>query len=193
MSFPAPRGILSGVATLAPTFLIAVPQLLDPNFRQSVVLLLQQGDEGALGLVINRESPMLLRELCSDQSIPYAGDPEKRVRIGGPVQPEQGLVLFDDSDGDPDGREVLTGLQVSASTGTLSRLCGAPGLRFHCYAGYAGWGPGQLEQEIAEGSWILAPAEPRFVFDTPVDEVWDRTLKENGIDPSMLVPGGGEN
>ena len=94
---------------------------------------------------------------------------------------------------DPDGREVLSGLQVSASTGTLSRLCGAPGFRFHCYAGYAGWGPGQLEQEIAEGSWILAPAEPRFVFDTPIDEVWDRALKENGIDPSMLVPGGGEN
>jgi putative transcriptional regulator len=182
------------VATsLAPGLLVAVPQLADPNFRQSVVLLLQQGDDGALGIVINRESPMLLRELCRDHSIPYAGDPDKRVRFGGPVQPEQGLVLYLGSDDDPDGRAIVDGLQVSASTGTLTRLCREARTRFHCYAGYAGWAPGQLEREIAEGSWILAPAAPRFVFDLPVEEVWERVLRDNGIDPARIVPGGGEN
>jgi putative transcriptional regulator len=179
--------------TLAPSLLVAVPQLVDPNFRQSVVLLLQQGDDGALGIVINRESPMLLQELCRDHAIPYAGDPDKRVRFGGPVQPEQGLVLYLGADDDPDGRAIVDGLQVSASTGTLTRLCGEAGTRFHCYAGYAGWAPGQLEREIAEGSWILAPAAPRFVFDLPVEEVWDRVLRDNGIDPARIVPGGGEN
>src|SRR6185295_17886326 len=91
---PAFDCILSVVSTeLAPGFLIAVPQLLDPNFRQSVVLLLQQDNDGALGVVVNRETELLLRDLCSDHEIPYAGDPEKKVRIGGPVQPEQGLVI----------------------------------------------------------------------------------------------------
>ena len=78
--------------SLAPGFLIALPHLRDANFRQSVVLLLRQDDEGAMGVVINQECPMLLKDLCNDHSIPYAGDEAKYVRRGGPVQPEQGLV-----------------------------------------------------------------------------------------------------
>ncbi|HEX4826406.1 MAG TPA: YqgE/AlgH family protein [Candidatus Polarisedimenticolaceae bacterium] len=175
--------------TLAPGFLIAVPQLLDPNFRQSVVLLLQQNDEGALGLVVNRESPILLRDLCKDHDIRYAGDPEKHVRVGGPVQPEQGLVLYDTSVNDPEGRQVLEGLQVSASTKTLTRLCGGEGIRFQCYSGYAGWGPGQLERELSEGSWIVANVDPSLVFDMHPDEVWIAILRANGLDPNLIVPG----
>ena len=178
--------------SLAPAFLVAVPQLLDPNFRQSVVLLLQQGSEGALGLVVNRESPLLLSDLCRDHRIDYQGDPGKRVRVGGPVQPEQGLVLFDAFLDDPEGRLVLDGLRVSASTGTLTRLCGRPGGRYHCYSGYAGWAPGQIERELAEGSWIVVRAEAALVLDHPVDDLWTRVLADNGIDPAAIVPGGGE-
>jgi len=178
--------------TLAPGFLIAVPQLTDPNFKQSVVLLLQQSDDGALGLVINRESPILLRDLCKDHEIIYAGDPAKRVRVGGPVQPEQGLVLYDGGVNDPEGRAVLDGLQVSASTKTLQHLCQGAGIRFHCFSGYAGWAPGQLEQEINEGSWILAPVDPRLVLDTPPDDLWLASLQAIGIDPALIVPGGSD-
>jgi putative transcriptional regulator len=178
--------------TLAPGFLIAVPQLTDPNFRQSVVLLLQQSDDGALGLVINRESPILLRDLCKDHEIRYAGDPGKKVRVGGPVQPEQGLVLYDGEIEDPEGRAVLDGLQVSASTRTLQHLCEDATIRFHCFSGYAGWAPGQLEQEINEGSWILAPVDPTLVLDTPPDDLWMATLAKLGIDPSLIVPGGSD-
>ena len=178
--------------TLAPAFLIAVPQLLDPNFRQSVVLLLQQGEEGALGLVINRESGLRLEELCRDHEIPYGGDPDKRVRVGGPVQPEQGLVLYGGETEDPEGRHVTEGLLVSASTGTLTRLCRVRDGRFHCYAGYAGWGPGQLEREIAEGSWIVTAPDPALVLDHPVEDVWAKALADNGIDPAALVPGGSD-
>ncbi len=175
---------------LAPNFLIAVPQLLDPNFRQSVVLLLQQTAEGALGVVVNRESPILLQDLCRDQEIRYAGSAEKRVRFGGPVQPQQGLVLYGTEVEDPEGRIVIRGLQVSASTATLSRLCSSGSARFHCYAGYAGWAPGQLEREIAEGSWIVAPADASLILDVPPEEIWEKALRANGIDPSLLVPGG---
>ena len=77
------------MSELAPGFLIAVPQLQDPNFRLSVVLLFEQSDEGALGVVVNQDSPLLLKDLCEDHDIPYSGDPEKKVRKGGPVQPGQ--------------------------------------------------------------------------------------------------------
>ena len=178
--------------SLAPGMLIAVPQLLDPNFRQSVILLLQQSEEGAVGLVINRESTLSLRELCRDHKISYEGDPGKKVRVGGPVQPEQGLVLFGPEMSDAEARAVVDGLQVSASTRTLSRLCEGPGVRFHCFSGYAGWGPGQLEREINECSWILAPPDARLILDTLPDDVWTGALESNGIDPAAIVPGGSE-
>jgi putative transcriptional regulator len=183
MTEPAPH------PTLAPGFLVAVPQLADPNFRHSVVLLLQQNDDGALGLVVNRESPILLRDLCRDHAITYAGDPKKRVRVGGPVQPEQGLVLYDASLQDPEGRQVLDGLQVSASTKTLSRLCGGTDVRFQCFSGYAGWAPGQLEREINEGSWIVTPVDPHLVLDLPPEDLWLVILRNNGLDPALIVPG----
>lgn len=176
--------------TLAPGFLIAVPHLMDPNFRQSVVLLLQQSEEGAMGVVINHESPLLLRDLCRDHKIDYAGDPAKCVRRGGPVQPEQGLVLYSGEHHDPEGRAVLDGLHVSASRGTLARLCHLSGGRFQCFSGYAGWGPGQLEREISEGAWIISPVQPELVLETEPTEVWTASLQSMGIDPAAIVPGG---
>ena len=178
--------------SLAPALLIAVPQLMDPNFRQSVVLMIDAGPEGAMGVVINRDSPLLVGDLCRNHDIGYEGDPGKRVRIGGPVQPEHGLVVYSDEHDHPEGREILEGLHVSASTGTLSRLCEQPGCRFQCYTGYAGWGPGQLEREFNEGSWIAAPVDPKLVLDCPADEIWSRVLRDNGIDPAAIVPAIGE-
>jgi putative transcriptional regulator len=177
------------VDAIAPGFLVAVPQLEDPNFKQSVVLLLQQSAEGALGIVINRETSLLLKDLCRDHAIDYAGDPDKKVRQGGPVQPEQGLVVLGEEHADPEARRVASGLQVSASTGTLTRLCNLTRGRFQCYSGYAGWGPGQLEREISEGSWIVAPVDPILILDHPPEEMWVKTLRDNGIDPLAIVPG----
>ncbi|HKQ61993.1 MAG TPA: YqgE/AlgH family protein [Candidatus Polarisedimenticolaceae bacterium] len=178
--------------TLAPGLLVAVPQLTDPNFRHSVVLLLEQNETGALGVIVNHDSPLRLEELCRDHHITYSGDPEKRVRRGGPVSPEQGLVLYGEEHRDPEGRAVFDGLHVSASRGTLSRLCSLPRGRFHCYSGYAGWGPGQLEREITEGSWVIAPVDPALVLDVPPDAIWEQVLRANGIDPTLLVPGSAE-
>ena len=177
---------------LAPGLIVAVPQLSDPNFRHSVVLLLQATSDGALGLVVNRESPLLLRDLCRDHDIPHLGNPEKRIRHGGPVHPDQGLVIYGSEHADPEGRSVVDGLHVSASTGTLTRLCSLTDGRFHCFAGYAGWGPGQLEQEIQEGSWILRPVDSSLVLDLPPAKIWDRSLRDFGLDPTAIVPGGSE-
>ena len=176
--------------SLAPGFLIAVPQMQDPNFKQSVVFLLERNEEGALGVVINRESPMLLAELCSDHQIPYSGEHDKRVRHGGPVQPEQGIVVYGDEHVDPEGREVCKGLYVSASRGTLGRLCDLERGRFHCYSGYTGWAPGQLEREIEEGSWVHAPADAGSLLDTDPELMWAEVLRRQGIEPGALVQGG---
>ncbi len=178
---------------IAPGFLIAVPQLTDPNFRQSVVLLLRQDDEGALGIVVNRETSLLLRDLCRDHEISYSGNPEKRVRLGGPVQPEQGFVLYGPEHTDPEGREIQSGLHFSTSTGTLKRLCALPTGRFQCYSGYAGWGPNQLERELSEGAWIPAPADPKLVLDQDPTAIWREALNALGIDPASIVPGGGDS
>lgn len=175
---------------LAPGFLIAVPQMQDPNFKQSVVFLLERNEEGALGVVINKESQMLLADLCSDHQIPYSGEHDKRVRHGGPVQPEQGLVVYGDEHTDPEGREVCDGLHVSASRGTLGRLCDLKTGRFHCYSGYTGWAPGQLEREIEEGSWVYAPADARSLLDIDPDVMWVEVLRGQGIEPGALVQGG---
>ena len=174
---------------IAPGFLVAVPSLTDPNFDHTVVLLLEQGSSGALGIVVNRESPLSLEELCHDHKIPYSGDPEKMVRHGGPVQPEQGLVVYSEEHSDPEGRPVVQGLHVSASTGTLTRLCNLARGRFQCFSGYAGWAPGQLEQEITQGSWILIPLDARLVLDSPPEQMWNKVLTNHGLDPAAIVPG----
>ena len=175
---------------LAPGFLIALPQLRDENFHQSVVLLLRNDDEGAMGVVVNQESSLLLSDLCQDHSIPYSGDDGKLVRCGGPVQPEHGLVLYGIEHKDLEGETVLDGLSVSASKDTLARLCKLPGGRFHCYAGYAGWGPGQLEQEIAAGAWLTSNADPLMILETRPRQLWHSSLHALGIDPGTLVVGG---
>ena len=176
--------------SLAPGLMYAVPQLLDPNFHQSVVLLLQVDDNGAFGVVINHESPLLLKDLCQGQDIPYAGEPRKKVRRGGPVQPYQGLILYGDEHSDAEGQAVIEGLNVSVSRETLTRLCILPSGRFHCYAGYAGWGPEQLTREISQGSWIFGPVDPKLALDMPPDEAWTSGLRAIGIDPAAIVPGG---
>ena len=177
---------------LAPGFLTAFPHLIDANFRQSVVLLLQQDDQGAIGVVINRESSLLVRELCRDHKIPYAGDAKKHVRTGGPVQPEQGLVIYGNEHKDPDGQRLFDGINVSSSRETLARLCNLDRGRFHCYSGYAGWGAGQLEREIGDGSWLVSPADPTLIFETDPGGIWNGSMRAMGIDPASLVSGGSQ-
>jgi putative transcriptional regulator len=179
-------------ASLAPGFLVAFPHLMDPNFRQSVVLLLHHDAAGAMGIVVNHESPILLRDLCRDHDLTYAGEADKRVRRGGPLQPEQGLVLYGAEHLDPEGQPLLDGLHVSTSRGTLGRLCTLDRGRFQCFSGYAGWGPNQLEGEIVAGTWLVAPLPAEIVLEVPPEHAWRHCLASLGIDPAALVPGGGE-
>ena len=86
---------------------------------------------------------------------------------------------------------MIDGLHLSGSKNTLARLCNLQQGHFQCYAGYAGWGPGQLEREIEEGTWLAYSADPKMILEAPTAKVWSGTLQAMGIDPTVLVSGGG--
>jgi putative transcriptional regulator len=183
--------------SLAPGLLIAVPQLQDGNFHRSVVFLIEQNADGAFGVVINRPSEIRVPDLFENLGIRFVGSPDQWVLIGGPVSPERGLVLHRRAEAIEDARPVSDSLSLSVTPGALEKLFTAPEgpgpAGAVCFAGYAGWGPGQLEQEIEEGAWIPAPPDEELIFSPDRDAIWERALRALGIEPSQIVPGGSVN
>lgn len=179
---------------LAPGLLLALPQLRDPNFRRSVIVLTSHADDGAMGFVVNRPLPAAVPEVLDGLNVPWTGDPAEPVWAGGPVSQQSGFVLYDRPAGgedDPQAEEVVPGLWLSASLDTLKRLGEQPPGHFRLMLGYAGWSPGQLESEVLDGSWISAPLDPGFLFSTPAEELWTRSFRRLGIDPASIVPSDG--
>lgn len=186
---------------LACHLLCAVPQLLDPNFKRSVVLMLEHDERGALGLVINRTMNTSLSEVAEALDLEWCGDPDAQVRIGGPVEPVRGWFLHDQSAWDPDASSLVDGLWVTTSLEGVgasgSVRFGSEESNFLFLLGYAGWSGGQLEGEIAAGSWVLVPlvddddprvgVDPTFLFDTPPEHMWSLALQSIGVDPQRLV------
>jgi putative transcriptional regulator len=165
------------VQSLRGHLLIAGPDLKDPNFRRTVVLIGEHGEEGAMGVVLNRPSPVTvgdavppLAELVEDGDV---------VHVGGPVQPQAIVVLGDFVDVEQ-AASVVVG-SIGFVPGEIEGADDVPGLaRARVYAGYAGWGAGQLESELAESSWIVEPAEPDDVFTSHPDELWSEVLRRKG-------------
>jgi putative transcriptional regulator len=171
--------------------LIAMPTLTDPNFWHSVVLIgVHSHEDGAFGLVINRPLDVDLKEILSElgESVPEERYPE--VLAGGPVEPNHGFVLFEGSQETPDEAALFVdgGLTVSGSTETLTDLAmGKIESRYYLLLGYSGWYPGQLEQEIEENSWLVAPLDTSIVFEVPIEERWNAALRSIGVEPGTLV------
>jgi putative transcriptional regulator len=179
---------------LAPAFLVAMNQLWDPNFRGSVVLMLHHDEQGAVGLVINRITDLPMASLCETFGLTWRGAPEMRVDWGGPVQPELGWMLL--GEGNPEGPEVesLTeGIRYTRSNDVLREVAENPPRHLRMFLGYAGWGPGQLERELAQGAWLVAPASARLVFEGRRDRLWDDAVRSLGIEPATLVQTQGVN
>jgi putative transcriptional regulator len=156
--------------------LVAGPKLFDPNFRRSVVLIGEHNEEGAIGVVLNRPSGTTVGEAAAVLS-PLAGE-EADVFVGGPVQPEAAVVLAEFED------PALAGLLAFGSIGFLIGDVpaeAATGIRrARIFAGYAGWGEGQLEQELEEESWIPEPARPEDVFTQDPEGLWSAVLRRKG-------------
>lgn len=163
-----------------------------PFFNHTVVLLVEHGEGGALGFVVNRPTETPVTSLLDgDEDEDFADRLEGEVWIGGPVAPDTGWVLFDPTSGHADDVECVEldeRIAVSASRTFLDLLAAGRGPgRYALLLGYAGWGPGQLDDEIREGSWIPIDLDPRLVFDAPPEERWQRALATLGIDPARVV------
>ncbi|MFL5354986.1 YqgE/AlgH family protein [Archangium sp.] len=179
--------------TLAPGLLVAMPQLTDSNFRRSVILMLEHGESGSMGLIINRGASLTLGDLAKNQSLTIAPERQQQpVFMGGPVENHRGFVLHD-NEGVTEKHEVVPGLFLSLTLDTLGPLLKNPSGHLRFCLGYAGWGAGQLESELASGSWLYAEASARPVLESDPGMLWDHTLKSMGVDPAMLLKGKGLN
>lgn len=164
------------VQSLKGHLLIAGPGLVDPNFRRAVVLVGEHSEEGALGVILNRALAATVDETVPELAVLV--DPVESIHVGGPVQPSAIVVLADFVEPERAGVLVLDSvgfLPTEVDPDTLGEL-----RRARVYAGYAGWGPGQLDEELAEGSWIVEPALPEDVFTADPDELWSDVLRRKG-------------
>lgn len=171
-----------------------MPQLRDPNFHRTVVLLVHHDDEGTFGVVLNRPTEVTATGLCSTLALDWHGATEKWICWGGPVQPQTGWLLMGDAASLGSCEEVKRvgeGIHFAGSLDVLRQVAQDPPCDLQMLLGYAGWGPGQLESELAEGAWIVAPLSRDVVFDVDPDEMWEHVLRSLGIEPSTLVPSRG--
>lgn len=179
---------------LSNQFLIAMPGMTDGNFAGAVVYLCEHTENGALGLVINRPIDINLRNLFEkvDLSLEREDLAFRPVYFGGPVQTERGFVLHErlDEEGGhySSTLKIPGGLEMTTSRDVLEALSnGAGPSRVFITLGYSGWGAGQLEDELGRNGWLNVNAELSVIFDTPVEERYDRALALLGIDRSMLT------
>jgi putative transcriptional regulator len=166
--------------------LLSMPQLQDPNFAKTVILLCDFGPEGAFGLVLNRPIDMPASTMVRLDP-PVARGNDLPLWIGGPVEPERGWILLG-SEPPEDFKRIRDGLYLSTSQSLLREVLEAsPAPRARILAGYAGWGPGQLDDELAHSSWLMSDVDLDLVFDTPADAMWETAIRRLGADPSMLT------
>jgi putative transcriptional regulator len=188
-SFSPARGVARAgekapVTSLRGQLLVAGAGLDDPNFRRTVVLLGEHGDEGAMGVVLNRVSPVTVGEAVPPIA-PLVG-PDEPVYLGGPVQPQAVVVLAEFVD--RDRAETLVLDDIGFLPGELEDAAEAGELRsVRVFAGYAGWGPGQLETELEEGSWIVLPARGEDVFTAAPEQLWAEVLRREGSGYAILA------
>ncbi|MBV2359058.1 YqgE/AlgH family protein [Thalassococcus sp. CAU 1522] len=185
----------TATTSLTGKMLIAMPGMGDPRFEHSVVLLCEHSDEGAMGLIVNKTvGDVSLGDLMENLSIDMRGDIGKQsVHFGGPVETGRGFVLHS-----PDYASVVTTLQVTdgihmtATLDVLEEIARGQGpARRLVLLGYAGWGPGQLEGEIARNGWLVCDASATLVFDKPDAEKWEAALASIGVPALMLSSEGG--
>ena len=175
--------------SLTNQLLIAMPGMLDPNFSTTVTLICEHNDEGALGIVINRPLELKLGGLFEqlDVTDPDPEMAELPVMMGGPVGPERGFVLHEPGYQFENSLAVSGDIQLTLSRDVIDALARGTGPDKTLVAlGYAGWEPGQLEDEMLANSWLSVPASPEIVFDMPFSDRWARAARTLGIDISQI-------
>ena len=183
-------------SNLAPGLLLAMPQLADPNFARAVILMIEHSEQGSMGLVINHPSPIKATELLDSLEMSWHGEDSAVVWAGGPVSPSTGWVLHEPLGIAPTGGgtiEVTSTISLSTSPDRLRAIASAPPRNIRLLLGYAGWGPGQLAHEMARGAWLHTAADPKLVFETQPEHMWEAGLRALGVNPKSLFSGRGVN
>jgi putative transcriptional regulator len=183
-------------SSLAPALLLSMPQLVDPNFTRTVVLLCNHSEKGAFGLVVNRplvtNGPVVVRaETGSTQPTSReASGGDLQVWIGGPVEPQRSWILVGQGQDTPEewrGVRIAEGLYLSTHPRLLHVLLGpAPPARARLITGYSGWGPGQLEAELHASAWLISDVDCDLIFGVPSDRMWESAIRRLGADPAAL-------
>jgi len=171
----------------APLLLVSMPQMADPNFTKTVVLLCDYTDQGAFGFVVNRQMEEPAWQLIQTEP-PVRIDPDVRLWVGGPVDLQRTWVLMSEAQGpDEEQREIVPGVLLSVSRElTLQLLQAPPTSRARVLVGYAGWGPGQLDKELAASAWLTAGVDSGLIFGVAPDDMWEAAIRRLGAEPAAL-------
>jgi putative transcriptional regulator len=172
--------------SVAPALLLSMPQLDDPNFRHSVVLLCQHTTDGAWGLVLNRPTGTAAAQAVRLDP-PVSLDNGLELWAGGPVEPERGCLLLGEDPDDVESVQICHGIYISGSATLLRKLLERERPpRTRLLMGYAGWGPGQLDAELRESAWLIMQIELDLIFDVPPAEMWETAIRRLGAEPGAL-------
>lgn len=170
--------------------LVALPSLADSTFERAVALICQHDDNGAMGVVVNQPSDFTLGEVFAQMEIDTDDGDLRAVPVlnGGPVHPERGFVIHDDARSWDSSLKVAEGLYLTTSRDILEAMAAGHGPRNALVTlGCAGWSAGQLEQELAENSWLTVPADAALLFASPLEERWQLAASRIGVDMSHLA------
>ena len=171
-------------------FLVAMPHMVDPNFHQSVTLLCQDDQKGALGIIINRPAEIKAREIFQQMDITLNHDFSNNIPVynGGPVQPDRGFVLHTPSTDWDSSLIISDNVALTTSRDILEAIALNEGPKKALIAlGYSGWGENQLEQEIIANSWLNTPSNQTLLFDTPINQRWQRAAEQIGVNINALT------
>jgi putative transcriptional regulator len=169
-------------------FLIAMPGMSDPSFSHTVPYICEHSEKGAMGVVINTATPMQLKEIFAQMQLDDQSPAgEQIVMAGGPVQPERGFVLHSCDTEWQTTLKVSDEISLTVSRDIISAMAEGNGPEvFLISLGYAGWGEGQLEAEIAANSWLTVPADKNIIFHTPIEKRWTQAAQSLGIDLQLM-------
>jgi putative transcriptional regulator len=180
---------MESIANLTGHLLIAMPSMLDPNFSRTVTYICEHSDQGALGIVVNQPLDMDIGEVL-DQLALKASDEEVAstpIIRGGPVELQRGFVIHRAPEGWDSTVAVADNIFVTTSQDILGAIASGNGPDQALLAlGYAGWGAGQLEQEMSANAWLSVPADPDIIFSIPFEDRWRRAAGLLGVDIATL-------
>ncbi len=169
-------------------FLIAMPGLHESSFAHSVTYICEHSSEGAMGIVVNNPTPMTLHEIFVQMDLAVNKDQgQQAIVAGGPVQQERGFVLHSSESEWHSTLKVSPDISLTASRDIIAAMADGQGPKEYLIAlGYAGWGEGQLEAEIAANSWLTVPASKQIIFNTPFEQRWTAAAQVLGIDVNLI-------